>query len=315
MTAQPNPRPLFSGTGETNGLGHEGAPTRPLFWSVRRELWENRSIYIAPLSVAAFVLIGYAMSVSKLPHRRRNLLLIADPDKQRALMEQPYDIVAMMLMLTAFIVAVFYCLDAVHGERRDRSILFWKSLPVSDLTSLLAKAVVALLILPAVTFVIIFFVQLLMLLMSSAVLSMSGMSATAPSPLPFFPMTVVLFYGLVTTVLWQAPIYGWLLLVSAWARRATFLWAILPWSAICVIEKIAFNTRHFADFLGSRLGGGDAAFSIPRQSHDALIPAIDRIAQLAPMQFLTSAGLWLGLLVGVAFFAAAVRLRRYRGPL
>ena len=315
MTAQPNPRPLFSGTTEASGLGYEGAPTRPLFWSVRRELWENRSIYLAPLSVAAFVLIGFAVSVSGLPHRRHNLLLITDPDKQRAMMEQPYDIVAMMLLLTAFIVAVFYCLDAVHGERRDRSILFWKSLPVSDLTSLLAKAVVAMLILPAVIFVVIVLVQLLMLIMSSAVLSMSGMSPTAPNSLPFLPMTAVLLYGLVTTILWQAPIYGWLLLVSAWARRATFLWAILPWSAICVIEKIAFNTRHFADLLLNRLGGSDAAFSIPRQPHDVLIPAIDRLTQLAPGRFLTSPGLWLGLLIGVAFFAAAVRLRRYRGPL
>ena len=76
----------------------------------------------------------------------------------------------MMIMFTAFIVGVFYCLDALHGERRDRSILFWKSLPVSDLTTVLSKAIIPLVVLPLLTFAIIIATQLIMLLMSTAVL-------------------------------------------------------------------------------------------------------------------------------------------------
>ena len=87
--------------------GYSNSPTRPFYWSVRRELWENRSIYIAPLIVAIVVLFGYLVSTIGLPERRRAVLLL-DPAKARAAIEAPYDMAAIMLILTAFIVGVFY---------------------------------------------------------------------------------------------------------------------------------------------------------------------------------------------------------------
>src|SRR6266481_5916308 len=131
--------------------GYSNAPTRPFYWSVLRELWENRSIYIVPLIVALVVLLGFLVSTIGLPERRRAVLLL-DPAKARTGIEAPYDMAAIMLILTAFIVGLFYCLDALHGERRDRSILFWKSLPVSDLTTVLSKAIIPLALLPLITF-------------------------------------------------------------------------------------------------------------------------------------------------------------------
>src|ERR1700732_2202411 len=139
--------------------------TRPLYWSVRREVWGDRSIYIAPLIVAAVQVFGFAISTIGLAERRRAVLLL-DPAHQRAAIEQPYDLAAMMMIFIAFIVGVFYCLDALHGERRDRSILFWKSLPVSDLTTVLSKATIPLGVLPLIAFVLIVCVQLGMLLMT-----------------------------------------------------------------------------------------------------------------------------------------------------
>ncbi len=230
------------------------SPTRPLYWSVRRELWENRSIYIAPLIAAGVVLFGFTITAFSLPRLRRNALAL-EPIRMRAAIEAPYDIAAMMIMFTAFIVGVFYCLDALHGERRDRSILFWKSLPVSDLTAVLSKAIVPLVILPLLTFAIVIATQFTMLLISTVALLPSGLAGTTWRILPYFQMSVILLYGLVTLVLWQAPLFGWLLLVSGWARRATFLWAVLPWLAICAIEKIAFNTSFFAAMLGRRVTG------------------------------------------------------------
>src|ERR1700745_4299688 len=143
--------------------------TRPFYWSVRRELWENRSIYIAPLIVAAVQVFGFAISTIGLADRRRAVLLL-DPAHQRAAIEQPYDLAAMMMIFIVFIVGVFYCLDALHGERRDRSILFWKSLPVSDLTTVLSKVFVPIVILPVLTFVIVIATQLIMLLLTTVVL-------------------------------------------------------------------------------------------------------------------------------------------------
>src|SRR5437870_6458459 len=131
-------------SGGTTNPGYKAA-TQRFYWSMRRELWENRSIYIAPLMVAIVVLFGFLVSTIGLPERRRAVLLL-DPAKARAAIEAPYDMAAIMLILTAFIVGVFYCLDALHGERRDRSILFWKSLPVSDLTTLLSKATIPLVV-------------------------------------------------------------------------------------------------------------------------------------------------------------------------
>src|SRR5947199_9139435 len=86
--------------------------TRPFYWSVWRELWENRSIYVAPSIVAAIILFGSFVASFHLPERRQNALLL-DPERQRAAIELPYDIVAMMLIFTAFIVGLFDFLAAL----------------------------------------------------------------------------------------------------------------------------------------------------------------------------------------------------------
>jgi ABC-2 type transport system permease protein len=272
---------------------------------VRRELWENRSIYIAPLAAAGIFLIGFLVSLIHLPRQMRNMSNLHVTEHQTIL--TPYDSVAGLLMLTAMIVGFFYCLDALHGERRDRSILFWKSLPVSDTTTVLAKATIPLVVLPLLTFVLTVITQFIMLLLSSAVLLANGLSVgTLWSQLSIVPMWLMLFYHLLTVhVLWHAPFYGWFLLVSAWARRAPFLWAALPLLAIGVVEKIAFNTSHFANFLVDRLvGGAEAIGEMP----------IHAGVHLTLARYLSSPGLWIGLAFTALCLAGAVRLRRYRGP-
>ena len=278
--------------------------TRPMYWSIRRELWENRSIYIAPLIVAAVVLFGFliatigrAMATSNLDHRR-------------AVLEEPYNFAIGLIMATTFIVGIFYCLDALHGERRDRSILFWKSLPVSDLTTVLSKASIPLVVLPIITVTIIVATNWVMLLMSTVVLAGSGLSAGTLWTQVSLSLLMVLYHLLTVHVLWHAPIYSWLLLVSGWARRAAFLWAILPWAAICVVEKIAFNTSHFANLLQYRFTGPEA-FDFPARGSGSIHP----MTHFALGQFLSTPGLWIGFLLAAAFLAAAVRLRRYRGPM
>jgi ABC-2 type transport system permease protein len=288
--------------------GYSNAPTRPFYWSVRRELWENRSIYIAPLIVAIVVLFGFLVSTIGLPERRSAVLLL-DPAKARAAIEAPYNVAAMMLIFTAFIVGVFYCLDALHGERRDRSILFWKSLPASDLTTLLSKATIPLVALPLVTFAIILATQVVMLLWTSVLLITHGMSPGSTwTNFNLFQQSFILLYGLVAIALWHAPIYGWALLVSGWARRATFLWAVVPFLAIGFFEKITFGTSHFGSMLKHRvMGFAPKAFAFNMHSIDS--------PQLTPVRYLSTSGLWLGLIFAAVVIAAAIRLRRYRGPL
>lgn len=285
--------------------------TRPFYWSVWRELWENKSIYIAPAIVAGVILLGALISAGHLPGRRRNAMLL-DEMRRRAAIELPYNIVAMVLIVTAFIVGFFYCLDALYGERRDRSILFWKSLPVSDLTTILSKAVVPLVILPAIAFAIILVTQFVMLLISSVVLTPSGLAGSTWENFNLFRESVVLLYGLAVIALWHAPIYGWALLVSGIARRAAFLWAVLPPLALAIFEKITFNTSYVWSMLKDRMfGAGDTAFHF--QMHRSI--SIDLLSQLTPGRFLATPGLWLGLLFAAGFVVAAVRLRRYRAPI
>ncbi|MGB7846328.1 MAG: hypothetical protein WBL63_11990 [Candidatus Acidiferrum sp.] len=285
--------------------------TRRLYWLVRRELWENRSIYIAPLAVAALTVAGYLISTIHLPDKMRAALAL-DPMQQQEFIEKPYDFAALLIMGTTFIVALFYCLDALHGERRDRSILFWKSLPVSDLATVLSKACIPIVVLPLVTFAVTVVTQWIMLLLNTAVLLGSGLSGATPwTHLSLPHMWLMLLYHLLAIHgLWYAPIYGWLLLVSGWARRMPFLWAGLPLLAIGVVEKIAFNTSYFATMLEYRIGGDPQG---PASTTGGM--SMDSLTQLTPGQFLLSPGLWIGLAVTAIFLAAAVRLRRYREPI
>jgi ABC-2 type transport system permease protein len=284
---------------------------RRFYWSVRRELWENRSLYLAPLAVAALFLAGFLISAIHPPAQIGDAMAL-DPLRHQELVEQPYTFAAFVFMATTLIVSVFYCLDALHGERRDRSILFWKSLPVSDLTTVLAKASIPLLILPLLTFAVTFLTQCIMLLLSSAVMLARGQSVAALwSHLPLFQMSVGLLFHLVAIHGLQfAPIYCWMLLVSGWARRAALLWAVIPPLAIVMAEKIAFNTSHFCALLAFLFGSGPEGvpFTAGKMEMAPLIP-------LAVGKFFINPGLLAGLAVSAAFLAAAVRLRRYRDPI
>ncbi|PYV73637.1 MAG: ABC transporter permease [Acidobacteria bacterium] len=232
---------------------------RAMYWSIRRELWENRSIYIGPLAAAAVFLFGFVINMVTM--RRRIDASLLDSAQQHDLLATRYELSAALIMGTALIVGIFYSLDALYGERRDRSILFWKSLPVSDLTTVLSKLTIPLVILPLLSFAISLATQFIMLLLSSVILLGSSVNIAALwTEVSFFHVSLVLLYHLLTVHgLWYAPIYGWLLMVSAWAPRAPFIWASLPPFVICVVEKVAFNTSHFLALLLERLvGPGDA---------------------------------------------------------
>jgi ABC-2 type transport system permease protein len=125
-------------------------------------------------------------------------------------------------------------------------------------------------------------------------------------------MSLLLLYHILTAhALWPAPIYCWLLLVSGWPRRATFLWAALPLVAIGGVEQLVFHTWHFAALVGSRLIGDAPTVA----STSPYIFPTDPMTHLTPGYFLSSPGLWIGLAVAAVFLAAAVRLRRYQGPI
>jgi ABC-2 type transport system permease protein len=283
---------------------------RPFYWSVRRELYEYRSIYLAPVAIAVVILLGFMFVLVRLPHTLRTAMTM-EVMHQRNMIAQPFNFAAGLIMAAAFIISIFYSLDALYGERRDRSILFWKSLPVSDFTTVLAKGAVVFVVLPVIAYGVTLAVETIMLLLSSIVVAATGFSvAEYWNRLQLYHTMFGLAYHLVTVhVLWYAPLYAWLLLISAWSRRAPFLWATLPPFAVGIFEKIAFHSAYFAAFMQWRFSGGREAIG------NATGNVLDPEMHLTPGPFLATPGLWLGLLFAALFLYLAARLRRERAPI
>lgn len=287
------------------------ARTRPFYWSVRRELWENRSIYLAPLGVAAFAVAGLVIHAITMPSHMPGMLAVDDVSTGSP--SVTYRVAALLMLATTFVIAAFYCLEALAGERRDRGILFWKSLPVSDLTTVLAKAVVPLVILPLLAFASIVAMHAVMLLLSAIALAIDGHGVGALwGELRLFTLWTSLLYSVVCIVLWHAPIYAFLLLVSGWARRTAVLWAVLPLLALGVLEKLTFDSTNVAAFVQYRLLGWYGHAFDPRGP--AGIP-FHPSAPLTPGGILGTPDLWIGLVLAAVFIAAAARMRRHREPI
>lgn len=302
-----------------NGSAFESRHVAPLaisamrrfVWSVRRELWENRSIYIAPVVTGVVFVLAFVVGLPRHWPQIHAAALGTTINDQNGLLIL-YDIAAGLMMLVTMIVAVFYCLDTLYGERRDRSILFWKSLPVSDLITVLAKVSIPLLVLPVVGWAVASVVQFIMAVATSIALAATGGGvASFWAHLSFGRMSLLLLYHLLTVhALWWAPFFGWMLLVSAWARRAPILWAVLPIIVVALVEKVAFSTSHVLDILQTRMMYG---------AHDVVLPAPNTfpthpMTHMTPVRFMTNPTLWIGFLIAAVFLAGAVRLRRYREP-
>ena len=305
-------------------------PVRPFYWSIRRELWENRAVYLAPLAVAAVLLAGFLYASHSLPHELRTAMspaaavsppaapghtgasTVTPARKAQFAIVIPYAATSFAVLATVTLVGIFYALGAFYGERRDRTVLFWKSLPVSELTTVLSKAAITLIVLPLVAIGVAVATQLLMLAWSIGVVALAGLDPAdlwGRTHLPAI-MTITV-YGFATLAIWWAPVAGWLLLVSSWAKRMTVLWAVAPPAALSLFEFLAFRTDHLWRLITGRLHGGDDAFQSPPSGPgfdiDRLIPD--------PLRFASDPGVWGGLAFFAACLAACVWLRRRREPI
>jgi ABC-2 type transport system permease protein len=296
-------------------------PVRPFYWSVRRELWENRSLLIAPLVAGGIAIIALILNAMHLSQGMQALSAL-DPEKQRMFVSGVNGGIAFLITFVMNITVFFYLLDALQGERKDRSVLFWKSLPVSDTTAVLGKVFTALVMSGAIVIVVTLATQLVVLLLATVILLIGGVS---PGPiwnnLQLFQLTVALIYGQFALALWYAPVAAWLLLVSAWAKRVAILWAVLPPLAIMLFERVAIGTHYVSDMLAYRLRDGVmTAFFARTRGEDVVVGGVHSMAgdifdRLNPVGFLTNPWLWVGLVVAAALVAAAIWMRRYREPI
>lgn len=290
----------------TNGTA---ARIRPLYWSVKRELWENRFVWIVPVAVAVIVLVAGLLTTMIALARASG----SDPASTPQSIAAMLDVSPAPIMFFSLIVGIFYALDALYAERRDRSILFWKSLPLSDGTAVLAKILIPVVVVPAIGLALSILTQVLLLVAVLTLAAPSGLSVlTVWREAQFFEGLPIMTYGLSAHALWYAPIYAWALLISAWARRAPAMWFIVPPLLLIAMERMITGTSRVGAFIAYRFQGAMvAAFDdtpASRQGH------IDALAQLEPLQFLTTPGLWLGLVFAAAATFAAIQWRRRREP-
>ena len=297
---------------------------------VRREVIENRSSWAVPAAFGALFVVAALLAVFGLVQfgaMDRSMMLAEMGHELDASSIYPALLVAFMpimvvLVLVMTFVVFFYFLDALYAERKDRSILFWKSLPVSDLQVVGSKYLTGVGAIPVLTIGIFLVTAVLVWLIGGFALLWAGSGAAlAGGPAALASATAIMVYILLTQALWLAPVHAWLLLVSAFARRAVLGWAVAPPALLVVAERILLGTRHFADMIGHRMiGGFQLAFSNEHQQHSifmesdgVMVSAFPALGEfLTPGRFLASPSLWAGIAVGVMFLAGAVWLRRWR---
>ena len=239
------------------------------------------------------------------------------------------DLSLMMASMWPFIVLTFvvffYCLGALYDDRKDRSVLFWKSLPLSDRDTVLSKAASALLVAPALATVAALATMLGFLVLLSGVVLLHGGNPYTLLWGPGSPLEIAVRFLACIPVyaLWALPTVGWLLLCSAWARSKPFLWAIMipVFAGIFVswfdlMQVFNLDTAWFwknivARALLSVVPG--TWMDVAAMEH---VHGPQQVAELMSLRTSYSAlatpQLWIGVVVGVAMIFGAIRLRRWR---
>ena len=285
-----------------------------LFSLVRREFWEHRSLWIAPALVAALIVIAALIASVRYRAPTGDLHFSDDAPPGMTMFAVMQSGVSSPLAVVALIVVVFYLLDCLYAERKDRSILFWKSLPVSDGMTVLSKLLVAVLIVPLGVFAL----GLVVSLACTGIWQVNAALGRLPEipgwdMLGWLKAELALLMCLLAGALWYAPWAAYLLMLSAWARRAPFVWLLLPPVAGEILEHIAFHTHYLASFIAYRLFGiWPKLFSHMHIGHGRAFALGSGLDQLDLGAVLGDIDLWLGLVAAAGLTYAAVRIRRYR---
>ena len=320
-------------------------------WLLKREFWEHKgAMFWAPLIVGALlvVLLGctatYGILQHGLPahvtingqtlHHPRLDALLPDETRMLAGMVARGIYLGAAAPLFAILTAVvfFYCLGALYDERRDRSILFWKSLPVSDPMTVVSKAVTAMIVAPAITLALSAAASLALLFIVSLVLGTQGLnlfaSLLASPDLYLSPLRLAAV--LPVYIVWALPTVGWLMLVSSWAKSKPFLWAVgAPVVTLVVIkwmnaalENFSGQTlllAHYANDVVARILAGIVPgiwFVFQGHGPAGMRPAANGadMSAFVPQSYMSLAGIdaWIGVALGVAMLYAAIRMRRWR---
>jgi ABC-2 type transport system permease protein len=298
---------------------------------IKREIWEHRSIWITPAAVAfvlTFLAIAMVIMVAAFGEAiNPEIEKIADatiPDGIRRAALAVLMLSNTFLFATAmWFLMIFYCLDSLYAERKDKSILFWRSLPITDAETVVSKLLTAVVAIPVATMAAIIISHLLNLITISIWLSTEGVNPIrfVWGAVPLFDTWAAVFVFLLAMSIWMAPLLGWFLFISAWAKRGPLLRAVLPIAMLPILEYIIFKSWHLGLAIVNRLGPEsmplfDVFDFVERFNEDDLQSTfaenISLLSMLDIQKFVTSGEVWLGLVVCAVFVTAAIYVRRYR---
>jgi len=274
----------------------------------RRELWEHRSLWLAPLVVEALLALCLLIGQISTDIPVHVLTL----QQRMAIFTIVQWALPMPVFLVAAIVVGFYLLDCLYTERKDRSILFWKSMPVSDELTVGSKLLVATVLVPLGALLLTTVGGLLF----DAVLAWRIPGALSWSTYEWLRTEVVLLLTVTLAVLWYAPIGAALLLLSAWARRSPVLWATLVAVMAPLVERIGLGTHYIWSFEQYRTNGVWHKLWLGHENvfgnFQNLRPVGTALELFNIRAAFTDVDLWLGVIAAVAMAYAAARVRRYR---
>ena len=295
---------------------------------LQRELWEHRSIYVAPIVVALLMTLAALtgqISVNGMNHIDIGIVGASNlPENARAAVLTGIMIgLSTTFVFAMLIMTIFYALDSLYAERKDRSILFWRSIPVTDFETVLSKLLTAMLVIPLVAFVMIVVTHLAVLLITSVWVGIRGGDGLHLiwASAPFFDNWTATLIFLLALPLWLSPFIGWFLLVSAFTKRSPFLTAFLPIAILPLLEKMIFGSAVFAEATFVRsikmplfidLGTMERLFEEGENFSSLGDAELSLLGLMDLGGFLSNPGFWLGLVVCGLFTAAAIYVRRYR---
>ncbi|MBT8080641.1 MAG: hypothetical protein KJO31_18820 [Gammaproteobacteria bacterium] len=300
---------------------------RTQFALIQREFWEHRSIYVTPIVIGlviSLMSITGQVSISASEHVDTAILGMSNVSEEaRATTVSVMMLVVFILFaLAAAVLTIFYSLDSLYAERKDKSILFWRSVPVTDFETVLSKLLVALIVIPLVTFGAVMVTHLLVGVIMSIWLAIRGGDAwhLIWEAAPLAGNWTAMLAMLLGSALWLSPFVGWFLLVSGYSKRSPILLAFLPIIVLPLLERSFLGTQ----LLGNAIFVRSAQNPIFKDAdtlsymfkdddlHSLAESGISLVSILDIGRFLGSPGLWLGLIVCGLFTTAAIYVRRYR---
>ncbi len=310
---------------------------------LKREYWENRGHFaISPLVMGGFLIALFLLALFNTEHIvgthgeslgpiNLNGITISGLDylgalsvefaslsleRREQIWEMSFYGISSSFTFIMILVSFIYLLGSLYDDRKDRSILFWKSLPVSDLMTVTSKIITVIFVIPAF-FVIGSMVTFLLIMIISSLVALfnnGNLWASIWEPAPFLSAPIKLYTAYVIQSLWAAPFLAWLLLVSSWTKRKPILMATIPLAAISFLEFYYYRTSIFADALRERAMGWVIPVEITSGRH---LGSNENILDQGGIynnvtSLMALPGFWYGLVVAAAMVAGAVYIRRYR---